>query len=109
MWRTFFLAVGIALAIFGGEFLIVERAVWAEAANDSDIKNVSAYMLDQGETEEQTSTDFHPETVGTMGNALKRCRHHSLLLFGSKGLAQRSIGKRGGNHFVNFVRLTHSP
>ena len=38
MWRTFFLAVGIALAIFGGEFLIVERAVWAEAANDSDIK-----------------------------------------------------------------------
>ncbi len=61
MWRTFFLAVGIALAIFGGEFLIVERAVWAEAANDSDIKNVSAYMLDQGETEEQVSTDFHPE------------------------------------------------
>lgn len=62
MWRTIFLAVGIALAIFGGEFLIVERAVWAEAADDSDVQNAAAYLLDQEKSEaDEASNDFHPE------------------------------------------------
>ena len=61
MWRTVFLATGIALAVFGGEFLIIEKAVWAEAADDSDVQNAAAYLLDQSETAEEASKDFHPE------------------------------------------------
>ena len=60
MWRTFFLSVGIALAIFGGEFLIVEKAVWAEEAEQSDVQQVAGYLVEEGQTEKVTQEDFQP-------------------------------------------------
>ncbi|MDG2470858.1 MAG: hypothetical protein P8M80_16375 [Pirellulaceae bacterium] len=61
MWRTFFLAIGFSLAVFGGEFLLVEKAVWAEAATDSDVQQVAGYLLDRAETENEVKTDFQPD------------------------------------------------
>lgn len=64
MWRTFFLSVGIALAIFGGEFLILEKATWAKAADKSDVQQVAGYLVaDKGEEDEEkeSSKAFKPQ------------------------------------------------
>ena len=60
MWRTFFLSIGIALAIFGGEFLVVEKAIWDKPAENSDIQQVAGYLMDE-EDEDKASKEFHPE------------------------------------------------
>ena len=61
MWRTFFLAVGISLAIFGGEFLIVEKATWADSAEETDVQNAASYLLDKAETKKEAKKEFKPE------------------------------------------------
>lgn len=61
MWRTFFLSVGIALAIFGAEFLVVEKAVWAKEAEESDVQQVAGYLVDDNETEKEVQEDFQPQ------------------------------------------------
>ena len=61
MWRTFFLSVGIALAIFGGEFLVVEKAIWAKEAEASDVQQVAGYLVDEGDKEEEVQDDFQPQ------------------------------------------------
>ena len=61
MWRTLFLSVGIALAIFGAEFLVVEKAIWAKEAEESDVQQVAGYLVDEGETEKEVKEDFQPQ------------------------------------------------
>ncbi|MEC9093112.1 MAG: hypothetical protein VX438_10430 [Planctomycetota bacterium] len=60
MWRTFFLSAGIALTIFGGEFLVFEKAIWAKEANQSDIQQVAGYLVEEGGPEKPLKEDFQP-------------------------------------------------
>ena len=63
MWRTFFLSVGIALAIFGGEFLVVEKATWAKGTEKSDVQKVAGYLVDKAGSDEKDkkSKEFKPQ------------------------------------------------
>ena len=62
MWRTFFLSVGIALAIFGGEFLVVEKATWTKEAEKSEVQQVAGYLVDEGKDDKKKdNNDFKPE------------------------------------------------
>lgn len=65
MWRTFFLSVGISLAIFGGEFLLVEKATWSKGKEKGDVQKIAGYLVEDqkgGEEEsENNSKDFKPQ------------------------------------------------
>lgn len=64
MWRTFFLSVGIALAIFGAEFLVVEKAIWAKEADQSDVQQVAEYLAKDGAPAaepQKTNEAFQPQ------------------------------------------------
>jgi len=44
MWRSFFLAFGISLCIWGAECLVIEKAILAGEAPPPNPQNIGAYL-----------------------------------------------------------------
>lgn len=57
MWRSFFLAVGISMCIWGAECLVVEKAILAGEAKPEAPATMSGYF---SETVQPTAREFTP-------------------------------------------------
>jgi len=72
MWRAFFIAIGISLCIFGGECLVLDRAVLERSETaTSETSSGSSYLLSSqsltAKNREWIPKDWHPWSLMSVG------------------------------------------